>query len=84
MASLSLFGSLKSVVVATASTITTTANAVHNVARVGELQSQNLLAETALDGHAELINKHGADVGAKLTEAMSFYGSLSTAVGGVR
>lgn len=82
MSSLSLFGSLKSVVVATASTVTTTANAVHNVARVGELQSQNLLAETALDGHQELIAKHGDDVGTKLTNAMSFYGSLSTAVGG--
>lgn len=80
MSSLSLFGSLKSVIVATAATVTTTANAVHNVARVGELQSQNLLAETALEGYTELTDKHGEKVAEKLTTAMDFYGSLSTAV----
>lgn len=76
--STSLFGAIKSTIVATAGTVTTSANAVNNMARVGEVMSQNLLATTYLDGMAELLEKHGADVADKLAEATLFYGSLHT------
>ena len=77
---MSLFASLKAAIIAFFRTLTTSANVVHNVARVGELQSQNLLAETALEGYTELTAKHGEKVAEKLTTAMDFYSSLSTAV----
>ena len=80
--SISLFGALKSTIVSTASTETTSANAVNNMARVGEVMSQNLLATTYLDGMAELLEKHGEDVADKLANATAFYNSLHT--GGAR
>ena len=76
--STSLFGAIKSTIVATAGTVTTSANAVNNMARVGEVMSQNLLATTYLDGMAELLEKHGEDVADKLANATAFYNSLHT------
>lgn len=72
----SFFGAVKAPVISIASAVATTADTVNYIATVGKVQSQNLLAETLLDGHTNLISKHGENVAEKLQNSKSFYDSL--------
>jgi len=72
----SFFGAVKAPVISIASAVATTADTVNTIATVGKVQSQNLLATTLLDGHKDLIDRHGENVSEKLQSSKSFYDSL--------
>ena len=72
----SFFGAVKAPIISTASAVATTADVLNIVAEVAKAQSQNLLATTLLDGHKDLIDRHGENVAEKLQSSKSFYDSL--------
>lgn len=72
----SFFGAVKAPVISVASAVSTMADTVDVLATTGKVVAQNLLATTLLDGHTDLIQKHGDDVATKLSASKDFYNSL--------